>query len=76
MQFAATSSDTEARDRVAKVQAQYGSALGGHKPSVVRAENNGASIYRVRVGGLSKEGAVAMCTKVKSSGGSCFVAGN
>ena len=76
VQFAATSSDTEARDRVAKVQAQYGSALGGHKPSVVRAENNGASIYRVRVGGLSKEGAVAMCTKVKSSGGSCFVAGN
>lgn len=76
VQFAATSSDTEARDRVGKVQSQFGSALEGRKPAVVRAESNGASVYRVRVGGLSKEGAVAMCTKVKSIGGSCFVAGN
>jgi hypothetical protein len=75
VQFAAAGSDAEARDRIAKVQSQFGSALGGHRPSVVKGEANGKTVYRVRVGGVSKDDAVAMCTKVKESGGSCFVAG-
>ena len=69
-------SEAEARDRVAKVQSQYGSTLDGRKPGVVHGQANGAEVYRVRVGGMTKEAAVALCVKVKSSGGSCFVAAN
>ena len=76
VQFAATGSEAEARDRVAKVQSQYGSTLDGRKPGVVHGQANGAEVYRVRVGGMTKEAAVALCVKVKSSGGSCFVAAN
>ncbi len=32
------------------------------------------SLYRIRVTGLSKESATAMCGKVKAAGGACFVA--
>lgn len=76
VQFAATGSDSEAHDRAGKVQGQYAGALGGRKPTVVRGEANGATVYRVRVTGLSKDGAAAMCAHVKESGGNCFVAGN
>ena len=37
---------------------------------------NGKTIYRVRVGGLSREDANALCTKLQGSGGQCFVAKN
>ncbi len=76
VQFAAAGSDAEARDRVNKVQSQFGSALGGRKAGVVRGEANGNTVYRVRVSGLSKDSAVALCGKVKENGGTCFVAGN
>jgi hypothetical protein len=37
---------------------------------------NDKTVYRVRVGAVSKESANAICSKVKATGGSCFVAGN
>ena len=46
-------------------------ALGGRRPAVVKASD---SLYRIRVTGLSKESANAMCGKVKAAGGACFVA--
>ncbi len=76
VQFAAAGSEAEARDRIAKVQSQFASVLGGRRPGVVKGEANGKTVYRVRVGGVSREDALAMCTRVKESGGSCFVAGN
>jgi hypothetical protein len=33
-------------------------------------------VYRVRVGNMSREEAVSLCEKLKSDGGSCFVARN
>ncbi len=75
VQFAAAGSEAEAKDRVAKVQAQYASALGGHRPAIVKGEANGKIVFRVRAGGMSKDDAVAMCVRVKESGGACFVAG-
>ena len=57
------------------MQSEYGAALGGHRPGVVKGDSNGKPVFRVRAGGLSKDEAVAICTRVKASGGNCFVAG-
>jgi cell division septation protein DedD len=73
VQLAAAGSEAEARD---KYQLQFASALDGHAPGVVKGEANGKSVWRIRVGGLSREGAVSMCVGIKDTGGSCFVAAN
>ena len=76
VQLAAAGSDAEARDRIGKYQRQFASSLDGHTPGVVKGEANGKSVWRIRVGGLSREDAVSMCVSIKDSGGSCFVASN
>jgi cell division protein FtsN len=45
-------------------------------PNIRSAEVNGRSVYRVRVGNMSREEAVSLCEKLKADGGSCFVAKN
>jgi hypothetical protein len=74
VQFGAAGSETEARDRMVMLQRQYASALSGKYPSVTKGEANGKEVYRIRVGGLSRDEATAMCLKIKDAGGSCFVA--
>ncbi len=76
VQLAAAGSDAEARDKIGKYQRQFASSLDGHAPGVVKGEANGKSVWRIRVGGLSREDAVSMCVSIKDSGGSCFVASN
>jgi len=46
------------------------------QPTTAKASVNGRDIYRVRVVGLSQDGANALCNRLKASGGSCFVARN
>ena len=43
---------------------------------VQKADNNGRTIFRVRVIGLAREGAISLCEQMKSSGTQCFVAKN
>jgi hypothetical protein len=74
VQFGAAGSETEARDMMAKVVGKYGSQLGGRRLGYRHAKVGDKTVYRVRVGGMSKEAAVAMCEKVKAAGGACFVA--
>ena len=76
VQLAAAGSEAEARDKVGKYQRQFASSLDGHSPGVVKGEANGKSVWRIRVGGLSREDAVSMCVSIKDTGGSCFVAAN
>ncbi|MFY9657811.1 MAG: SPOR domain-containing protein, partial [Methylocystis sp.] len=76
VQFGAAPNETEARALAKKVVQKYGSRLGGHKPTWKIAEVSGNTVYRVRVGGLSKEAASSLCKSVKSNGGDCYVAGN
>ena len=76
VQLSAAGSETEARASIARYQRQFGSALGSHSPGVVKGEANGRDVWRIRVGGLSREDALSMCTSIKGSGGSCFVAAN
>jgi SPOR domain len=74
VQLAAPATDREAQSASARLQAKYASALGGMQPTIHQADVNGRSIYRVRVGGMAKADAVALCQKLKASGGDCFVA--
>jgi hypothetical protein len=76
VQFGAASSEAEARALVSMVADRYSGQLGGRKPSFKMATVGEKTVYRVRVAGMSKESATAVCGKVKASGGNCFVAGN
>jgi len=76
VQFGAAADEAEAHALVSKVASKYGAQLGGHRPTYRMAKVGDKTVYRVRAGGMSKESAVSVCEKVKSSGGSCFIAGD
>ena len=74
VQFGAAANEDEARTLAKKVVQKYGSRLGGRKPTWKTAEVGDKTVYRVRVGGLSREAAKSLCKSVKSGGGDCYVA--
>jgi SPOR domain len=76
VQLAAEGSEDAARAKFNRMRGQYSETLGSQNPSIRSAEVNGRSVYRVRVGNMSREEAVSLCEKLKSDGGSCFVARN
>ncbi len=76
VQLAAEGSEDAARAKFNRMRSQYGSVLGSASPSIRSAEVNGRSVYRVRVGDMSREEAVSLCERLKASGGTCFVARN
>jgi SPOR domain len=76
VQLAAEGSAEAAQAKFNRMRGQYGAVLGGASPSIRSAEVNGRSVYRVRVGNMSREEASAMCERLKAGGGSCFVARN
>ncbi len=76
MQLAAPGSEQEARDTATRLERRFSGELGGMKPFVRRAEVNGKTIYRVRVGNLPRDEATSLCVRVQSAGGQCFVARN
>jgi len=76
VQLAAPRSEDEAKGQIRSLQSKYADALGGAALGVRKADRHGEAIYRVRAGGLSKADAAAMCAKIKSAGGDCFVAKN
>jgi hypothetical protein len=74
VQLAAPKSETEAKSDVARLNAKYASVLNGAAIGVHKAQVNGATVYRLRVVGLSKADAAALCGRVKGGGGDCFIA--
>jgi len=74
VQFAAPASEKEAHELTSKLGAKYGAQLSGHRLTYHRVKVNDKDVYRVRTGGLSQSEAASLCEKVKSGGGSCFVA--
>jgi hypothetical protein len=76
VQLAAPQSEQEARDIQMRLIKKYGGEIPGFHPSIRKAVNGDKTVYRVRSVGLSKEDATALCQKVQSSGGNCFVARN
>jgi|SRR5579875_24641 hypothetical protein len=77
VQLAAPATEQEARETQARLMKKFGAELAGFHPSIHKAEVGGKPVYRVRVSGLSsRDEATALCQKLQSSGGSCFVAKN
>ncbi len=76
VQLAAPTSEQEARDIQARLMKKYGADIPGFHPAIRRAVSGDKTVYRVRTVGLSKEEATALCQKVQSTGGNCFVAKN
>jgi hypothetical protein len=76
VQLAAEGSEDAARSKFNRVKSQHSEVLGSYSPNIRSAEVNGRSVYRVRVGSLSREEATGLCERLKASGGNCFVAKN
>ena len=74
VQLAAPRSEADAQSAVAKLKSKYADALGDSALSIHQADVKGETIYRVRVSGLSKADAGALCSKLKAGGGDCFIA--
>jgi hypothetical protein len=76
VQLSAPGSEKEALSISNRLGQKFANVLDGHQPSVVKADVGEKSIYRVRVGSLSREEANSLCGKIKAKGGDCFVAKN
>ena len=74
VQLAAPGSEAEAHRVMTKMAQEYQAELGDHKLKFRRAKVGDKSIYRVRVGGLSKAEAASLCEALQAKGGTCFVA--
>ena len=76
VQFGAAGSEAEARALIKTIGEKYGAMLGGRKLSFKAATVGEKKVFRVRIAGLAKDAAEALCGRVKAGGGACFVAGN
>jgi len=75
VQLGLANSESAAETAFASYQRKYPDLEG--LPSIIRkAEVNGNTIYRVRVGPMSREEASSLCSKLQGQGGQCFVAKN
>jgi hypothetical protein len=74
VQLAAPKSEAEAKSTAEKLSSKYSAELNGAQIGVHKAEVKGETIYRLRVSGLTKADAAAMCAKLKGEGGQCFIA--
>lgn len=74
VQLGAPRSEAEASSEMTRLNAKYASALNGSSIGLHKAVLKGETIYRLRVVGLSKADAAALCARVKGDGGNCFIA--
>ena len=73
VQLAASKSEDEAKNDLKQLNARYASALNGSTIRLHKARVDAETVYQLRVAGLSKADAAALCERVKGDGGSCFV---
>lgn len=76
VQLAVRPSQEQAQLAFQKLQQQHASQLSGLSPIIRRAEVNGQTVYRIRVGSFSKDDAGLLCSRLKGEGAQCFVAKN
>jgi hypothetical protein len=74
VQLAAPKSEAEAQSDLTRLTSKYSAELNGSAIGVHKAEVKGETIYRLRVSGLTKADAAAMCARLKGEGGQCFIA--
>jgi SPOR domain len=73
VQLAAKISKSEALRDLKRLNAKYGSAINGSTIGLQKALIDGEPVYRLRVVGLSKADAAALCKRLKHDGNACFV---
>jgi hypothetical protein len=77
VQLAAPGTEQEARETQVRLTQKFAAELAGFHTSIYKAAVGGKPVYRVRVAGFpSRDEAIALCQKVQSNGGNCFVAKN
>jgi SPOR domain len=77
VQLAAPGTEQEARETQVRLMKKFAAELAGFHTSIHKAAVGGKPVYRVRVAGFpSRDEAIALCQKVQSGGGNCFVAKN
>jgi SPOR domain len=77
VQLAAPGTEQEARATEVRLMQKFGAEFAGFHTSIHKAAVGGKPVYRVRLGGFpSRDEAIALCQKVQSGGGNCFVAKN
>jgi hypothetical protein len=74
VQLAAPKSEAEAQSTLTRLNGKYGAELNGSAIGVHKAQVNGETVYRLRVVGLTKADAAALCARLKGEGGQCFIA--
>jgi hypothetical protein len=73
VQLAASKSEDESKNVLNRLNDKYASALNGSTIRLHKARVEGKIVYRLRVAGLSKSEAEALCSRMKGDGGSCSV---
>lgn len=74
MQIASQPSEDAAKSTYQDLARRYGSVIGGHGVSIVKAEIAGkGTFWRVRVPAGSRNEAISLCESYKAAGGNCFV---
>ncbi|MGQ0443864.1 MAG: SPOR domain-containing protein, partial [Beijerinckiaceae bacterium] len=77
VQLAAPGTEQEAREAQVRLLKKFAAELAPFHTSIRKAEVAGKLVYRVRVPGFaSRDEATALCQKLQSGGGNCFVAKN
>jgi hypothetical protein len=75
VQLAVRTTEAEARSAFPGLQQKY-AELATLSPIIRKAEVNGNTIYRLRVGPMSRDDASSLCSRIQGQGGQCFVAKN
>ena len=76
VQLAIRDTEDRAMQAFSQYRARYSGIIGNVEPIIRRAEVNGNTIYRIRVGPYALGEANTICERIKGSGGDCFVARN
>ncbi|MDQ6867088.1 MAG: SPOR domain-containing protein [Pseudomonadota bacterium] len=77
VQLAAPGTEQEARETEVRLMKKFAAELEGFHTSIHKAAVGGKPVYRVRVAGFSsRDEAIALCQKLQTGGGNCFVAKN
>jgi hypothetical protein len=75
VQLGVSGSEEDAQAAFGRFQKKF-SELEGMPSMIRKAEVNGNTLFRVRVGPMSRDEASSLCSKLQGQGGQCFVAKN
>jgi hypothetical protein len=75
VQLGVSPTEGDARSTLQRLQQKFAD-LDGAAPLIRKAEVNGNTIYRIRVGPMSREDASSLCSKLQGQGQQCFPARN